>query len=153
MADKLSPEKRSWNMSRIPSKDTSIEVKVRKYLFFKGFRYRKNDGRLPGKPDIVLPKYKTVVFIHGCFWHRHLGCKITTTPKTNSEFWIRKFDRNVENDNKHYAELKSQGWSIIILWQCEIEHRFNETMDKLIYTLLHSEREATFDEPKQTKCN
>ena len=95
MADRLTREKRSWNMSHIRSKDTGIEVKVRKFLFSKGYRYRKNDSKLPGKPDIVLPKYKTVIFVHGCYWHRHPGCKNCTTPSTNTDFWIQKFNKNV----------------------------------------------------------
>ena len=98
MSDKLTPEKRSWNMSRIKGKDTKIEVEVRKYLFSKGYRFRKNDKRYPGKPDIVLPKYHVAIFVHGCFWHRHEGCKDATTPKTRTEFWLEKFDKNVKND-------------------------------------------------------
>ena len=98
MADVHSPETRSYNMSRIHGKDTKPEEKVRKFLFSQGFRYRKNDKRLPGKPDIVLPKYKTVIFVNGCFWHRHKGCKAASTPKSNVEFWQAKFDRNVAYD-------------------------------------------------------
>ena len=98
MADSLRPEKRSWNMSRIKGKDTSIEIQVRKYLFSQGFRYKKNVKNLPGKPDIVLPKYHAVVFVHGCFWHRHDGCKYAYTHKTRVEFWQTKFDKNVQND-------------------------------------------------------
>ena len=131
MSDHLSQEKRSWNMSRIHAKDTSIEVKVRKYLFSQGFRYRKNDTSLPGKPDIVLRKYNAVVFIHGCFWHRHEGCKRASTPKSKQEYWIPKFVRNVENDKRHYQELKELGWRSIVIWECEINNHFDETMDKL----------------------
>ena len=131
MADRLSAEKRSWNMSRIHNKDTSIEVRVRSYLFSRGFRFRKNDARLPGKPDIVLPKYHTVVFIHGCFWHRHPGCKYATTPSTNIEFWNRKFDRNTANDKKHSEELENLGWRVVVVWECDVNHRFEETMMKL----------------------
>ena len=98
MTDRITPEKRSWNMSRIKGKDTKIEVEVRKYLFSKGYRFRKNDKRYPGKPDIVLPKYHVAIFVHGCFWHRHEGCKDATTPKTRTEFWLEKFDKNVKND-------------------------------------------------------
>ena len=101
MADSLSPEKRSWNMSRIKGKDTSIEIQVRKYLFSHGFRYRKNVKTLPGKPDIVLPKYHAVIFVHGCFWHRHPGCKYSYMPKTKVAFWQTKFDKNVQNDLLH----------------------------------------------------
>lgn len=131
MSDKLTAERRSWNMSRIRSKDTKIEVKVRKWLFSQGFRYRKNVNKLPGKPDIVLPKYKTVVFIHGCFWHRHPGCIENNIPKTRTEFWQAKLDRNVENDKKHIAELEQMGYRVIVLWECDIEKRFDETMSKL----------------------
>ena len=131
MADSLSKEKRSWNMSKIRGKDTAIEVKVRKYLFSKGFRYRKNVKTLPGKPDIVLPKYKTVVFVHGCFWHRHEGCKDATTPKTRTDFWNEKFRKNVENDQLHTQQLTEMGWKVLVLWECEIEKRFEETMTLL----------------------
>lgn len=131
MADSLSKEKRSWNMSKIRGKDTAIEVRVRKYLFSKGFRYRKNVKILPGKPDIVLPKYKTVIFVHGCFWHRHKGCKNATTPKTRTDFWNEKFCKNVENDQLHTRQLTEMGWNILVLWECEIEKRFEETMTLL----------------------
>lgn len=131
MADYLTPEKRSWNMSRIRGKDTSIEVKVRKYLFAKGFRFRKNDKRLPGKPDVVLPKYHTVIFIHGCFWHRHSGCKDATTPKTRTEFWLDKFEKNVANDRIHCGALEAAGWNVIILWECDIKKRFDATMERV----------------------
>ena len=130
--DSLSPEKRSWNMARIKGKDTSIEVKVRKYLFSQGFRYRKNVKTLPGKPDIVLPKYKAVVFVHGCFWHRHPGCKDATTPKTRTEFWQEKFNRNVANDLRHKEELIQSGWRVFTVWECEITKCFDETMNRLI---------------------
>ncbi len=115
-------------MSRIKGKDTSIEVVVRKYLFSKGFRFRKNDKRLPGKPDIVLPKYHTVIFVHGCFWHRHQGCKNATMPSTNAEFWKAKFQRNVDNDKKHQEELERLGWRVLIVWECNVKHRFEDTM-------------------------
>lgn len=131
MADSLSKEKRSWNMSKIRGKDTAIEVRVRKYLFSKGFRYRKNVKILPGKPDIVLPKYKTVIFVHGCFWHRHKGCKNATTPKTRTDFWNEKFCKNVENDQLHTRQLTEMGWNVLVLWECEIEKRFEETMTLL----------------------
>ena len=131
MVDRITVEHRSWNMSKIKGKETKIEVKVRSYLFKNGFRFRKNDKRLPGKPDVVLPKYKTVIFIHGCFWHRHQGCKLTTTPKTRTEFWINKFKKNVENDKKHQRELEEAGWKVLIIWECEIEKKFEETMTNI----------------------
>lgn len=115
MSDKLTPEKRSWNMSRIKGKDTKIEVEVRKYLFSKGYRFRKNDKRYPGKPDIVLPKYHVAIFVHGCFWHRHEGCKDATTPKTRTEFWLEKFDKNVKNDQIKQEKLRELGWKVIVI--------------------------------------
>jgi len=138
MADSLTKEKRSWNMSRIRGKDTGIEIAVRKYLFALGFRFRKNVSVLPGKPDIVLPKYKTVVFIHGCYWHRHPGCKYCYTPKSNVEFWERKFAENVHNDENKRQKLEESGWRVITLWECDIEHRFSSTMEALVQQLRSS---------------
>lgn len=135
MADTLSKEKRSWNMSKIRGKDTGIEVKVRKYLFSKGFRFRKNVATLPGKPDVVLPKYKTVIFIHGCYWHRHPGCKYAYTPKSNVEFWQKKFAVNVANDEKDRRQLEEDGWTVITLWECDITRRFDTTMARLAQQL------------------
>lgn len=129
MSDKLTPEKRSWNMSRIKGKDTKIEVEVRKYLFSKGYRFRKNDKRYPGKPDIVLPKYLVAIFVHGCFWHRHEGCKDATTPKTRTEFWLEKFDKNVKNDQIKQEKLKEMGWRVIVIWECELKRDFKGIMD------------------------
>ena len=134
MSDKITKEHRSWNMSQIKGKDTSIEISVRKALFHDGFRFRKNDKRLPGKPDIVLPKYRTVIFVHGCYWHGH-NCKEFHIPKTNSEFWINKFNRNIENDQKHYVQLQDSGWNVIVVWECEIEKEFNETITRIETTL------------------
>ena len=131
MSDKLTPEKRSWNMSRIKGKDTKIEVEVRKYLFSKGYRFRKNDKRYPGKPDIVLPKYHVAIFVHGCFWHRHEGCKDATTPKTRTEFWLEKFDKNVKNDQIKQEKLRELGWKVIVIWECEIMKDLVKTMEWL----------------------
>ena len=127
MTDRITPEKRSWNMSRIKGKDTKIEVEVRSWLFSRGFRFRKNDKRYPGKPDIVLPKYKTVIFINGCFWHRHTGCKYTTTPKNRTEFWLEKFERNVRNDELHRQQLEDMGWKVITIWECQLKRNSFET--------------------------
>ena len=120
--DNRSKEARSRNMSRIPSKNTKPEEAVRKYLFSQGFRYRKNVSTLPGKPDIVLPRYKTVVFINGCFWHAHQGCKWFVPPKSNSVFWQNKFKYNMERDEQNYQKLYDLGWCVIIIWECEIRH-------------------------------
>lgn len=121
--DTLTPEQRHKNMQHIRGKDTKPEIVVRKFLFSKGFRYRKNDRRLPGHPDIVLPKYRTVVFVHGCFWHRHPGCPKASTPTNNREFWQEKFDINVERDFKQQNQLKEMGWHVIIIWECEIANK------------------------------
>ena len=131
MADIKTKESRSFNMSRIRGTNTQPEVKVRQYLFSKGFRYRKNDKRLPGTPDIVLPKYHTVVFVNGCYWHRHANCKYATTPSSNAEFWITKFSKNVENDKKNSIALTSMGWAVLTVWECEIKKDFDATMIRL----------------------
>ena len=133
MTDVHSKDTRSYNMSRIHGKDTKPEIQVRKYLFSKGFRFRKNDKRYPGKPDIVLPKYKTVIFINGCFWHKHDGCKYFVWPKSNVDFWKNKIESNVARDNSNYALLTKMGWNVIILWECELKKdRIEETMDKTV---------------------
>ena len=131
MADRITKEHRSWNMSRIRGKDTDIEKMVRSYLFSRGFRFRKNDKRYPGKPDVVLPKYRTVIFVNGCFWHRHDGCKYATTPKTNTEFWMEKFNKNVANDKLHIKQLQDMGWRVITIWECELKDSFEETMSRV----------------------
>ncbi len=129
MADNHSKQIRSYNMSQIHGKDPKPEEIVRKYLFSKGFRYRKNDTRLPGKPDIVLPKYHTVIFINGCFWHKHEGCKYFVWPKTNQEFWENKINRNVERDHLQQQRLQELGWNVVVLWECELKRKnFEETM-------------------------
>lgn len=132
MADNHTHEQRSFNMSRIRSKDTKPEEKVRKYLFSKGFRYRKNVKGLPGKPDVVLHKYKTCIFINGCFWHKHEGCRFFVWPKTNQEYWENKINANIERDNRNYHKLRNEGWNVIVIWECEIKHNFEQTMQGVI---------------------
>ncbi len=110
-------------MSRIRSNDTRPEEIVRKYLFSKGFRYRKNDKRYPGKPDIVLPKYRTIIFVNGCFWHGHGGCKYFVVPKTNTKFWINKINHNIERDQKQINQLKMEGWNVIAVWECQLRNK------------------------------
>lgn len=121
MVDFLSPDGRSKRMSRIRGKDTKPELALRKVLHGLGFRYRLNVPNLPGKPDIVFPRYKTVVFVHGCFWHRHPGCKIATTPKSNTEFWIQKFEKNKERDARARKALEESGWRVLVVWECEVD--------------------------------
>ena len=132
MADVHSPETRSYNMSRIRGKDTKPEELVRKYLFSQGFRYRKNDARLPGKPDIVLPKYKTVIFVNGCFWHGH-DCR-NTRPADHQEYWQKKRERNMKHDKEVTAMFEARGWTVLRIWECELKKK-NEAA--LIYRLLN----------------
>jgi len=136
MADVHSPETRSYNMSRIKGKDTKPEMIVRKFLFSKGFRYRLHVKSLPGKPDIVLPKYKTVIFIHGCFWHGHDGCKYFVVPKTRTEWWLNKIIGNISNDNRNNELLKLEGWRVLIIWECELKQKKkNQTLENLLRLL------------------
>lgn len=133
MADVHSKETRSYNMSRIRSKDTKPEMLVRKFLHKNGFRYRLHLKDLPGKPDIVLPKYKTVIFIHGCFWHGHEGCKYYVIPKTRTEWWLHKIQGNAANDTNAEKQLQDTGWNIIKIWECELRKTSLEnTFDKLL---------------------
>lgn len=120
MVDFLSPTERSERMSRIRSKDTVPEVTLRRSLHALGLRFRLHRRDLPGRPDIVLPRHRVVIFVHGCFWHRHAGCKIATTPKSNTAFWIEKFERNVARDVRSTELLKAQGWRVIVAWECEL---------------------------------
>ena len=124
--DHLTPTRRRWNMSRIKSKNTTPEMRVRSMLHRAGYRFRLHVEHLPGKPDIVLPKYKTVIFVHGCFWHRHEGCSRATMPSTNQEYWKKKFKSNVERDKREQAELKKAGWRVIVVWECEINTSFSQ---------------------------
>jgi DNA mismatch endonuclease (patch repair protein) len=119
-------EQRSWNMSRVPSKNTLLEVMVRRYLYSNGFRYRIKNT-LPGRPDIIFPKKKIAVFVNGCFWHMH-GCKLSNLPKTNIEFWLKKLTGNRIRDMETEFKLTSEGWKVIKLWQCDLKKRFYETM-------------------------
>lgn len=116
------PETRSYNMSRIRGKDTKPEVKLRSLLHGSGFRFRIHDSRLPGKPDIVLPKYKSVIFVNGCFWHRHEGCRYCTTPATRKDFWDKKFSGTVERDRVKKQQLEEVGWDVFTVWECELKN-------------------------------
>jgi DNA mismatch endonuclease, patch repair protein len=131
------PEVRSYNMSQIKGKDTKPEKLVRKFLFSKGFRYRLHVKNLPGKPDIVLPKYKTVIFVHGCFWHGHEGCKYFVVPKTRTDWWLNKININRTNDERSNSLLGKENWKIIILWECELKPGVVEkTLQSLMHNLL-----------------
>lgn len=110
-------------MSKISRKETKPEIFVRKYLFGNGFRFRKNIKTLSGKPDIVLPKYKTIIFVHGCFWHGHKDCKKSKLPKTRKEFWENKISTNIQRDKTNIEELKNQRWNVLVLWECELKNK------------------------------
>ena len=125
MADNHSKEIRSMNMSRIRSKNTKPEELVRKYLFANGFRYRINVKTLPGCPDIVLPKYKTVIFVNGCFWHKH-DCPRFVWPSSNQEYWFPKIQANVDRDKRNYSSLRDDGWHVILVWECELKRAVAE---------------------------
>ena len=125
-------EQRSRNMSAIKSKNTKPEITLRKLLHSMGYRFRLHRKDLPGSPDIVLPKYKTVIFVHGCFWHRHENCKYATTPKTRKEFWEKKFIENINRDNLNQANLSLKGWKIIIIWECQLKGDIKKLIRELL---------------------
>lgn len=127
--DRISKERRSWNMSRIRSRDTSLELKVRKYLYSRGYRYRLRYD-IEGKPDLVFPGLHIAIFVDGCFWHGH-GCGLSTIPKTRTEFWLNKIKSNRKRDKVVESTLTSAGWNVIRIWECEIESAFDDTMRRL----------------------
>ena len=137
MADVHNKKTRSYNMSMIRSKDTKPEIIVRKFLFGNGFRYKLHDKMLPGKPDLVFPKYKTVVFIHGCFWHGHEGCKYFVVPKTRTEWWIDKINRNKQLDIENLRKLKKMGWKVLTVFECKLRPKNREkTLNQLATRLI-----------------
>lgn len=127
--DIITPVKRSWIMSRIRSTDTKPEMKVRKFLWKEGFHYRLHVHKLPGSPDIVLPRYKTAIEVRGCFWHHHHGCKLAHTPTSHTEFWTTKFKRNMDRDKNTATALRSLGWHLIVIWECQLKQK--RTLDNL----------------------
>ena len=132
MSDVLTPSQRHRNMAAIHSASTKPELYLRRALWHHGFRYRVNDKRLPGRPDIVLPKYRSVVFVHGCFWHGHKGCPTSHIPETNTEFWTAKIARNQERDQEVWRKLEAKGWSVIIVWECQLKKaNLEETIDRV----------------------
>ncbi len=136
MVDTISKEHRSWNMSRIKNKDTKPELIVRSFLHKLGYRFRLNDKKLPGKPDIVLKKYRTIIFVHGCYWHRHNDCKMGSyfpkNPEKGIEFYKDKFRKNVQRDHKHIELLKKLGWRVLIIWECELKNDPEAVINELI---------------------
>ena len=136
MSDVHNKAQRSYNMSRIRSVDTKPEMLVRKFLHAQGFRYTLHDKKLPGRPDIVLPKYKTLVFIHGCFWHGHVHCKYYVVPKTRTDWWLHKINTNKANDAKALKALKKEGWKIITVWECKLKTgKIEKTLRSLVDTI------------------
>ena len=131
--DDLTKEQRAKNMRNIHSSHTKPEDLVGKYLFSKGLRYRRNDKRYPGKPDFVLPKYRTIVFVHGCFWHQHQGCRYSSIPESNKEYWIPKLKRNAERDQESISALTDTGWKVIVVWECSLKSKHREeTLKQLL---------------------
>jgi DNA mismatch endonuclease (patch repair protein) len=120
MVDILTKERRSWNMSRIRGKHTGPERRLRSLLHRAGFRFRLHKKELPGRPDIVLPRYRTAIFVHGCYWHRHAGCRLATTPSSNREFWLDKFAGTVKRDERNREALEAIGWKVLTVWECEL---------------------------------
>ena len=144
MGDVMTPEQRHKCMARILSKNTKPEIMVRKYLFARGFRYRKNVRRLPGTPDIVLRKYRTVIFVNGCFWHGHEGCRYSHLPKSNVEFWRNKIERNKKRDLRERVELRRMGWHVIQVWECQLKPKEREmtlrSIEQALYEIYLQDR-------------
>jgi len=137
VADVHDKATRSYNMSRIRGKDTKPEMIVRKYLFSKGYRYRLHYKNLPGKPDIVLPKFRTIIFIHGCFWHGHEGCKYFVVPKTRTTWWLDKIGRNKQLDDDNFLKLSAQGWKVLVIFECELRNPIKHlTLERIEKELL-----------------
>ncbi|MGR6739420.1 very short patch repair endonuclease [Pseudomonas chlororaphis] len=146
MTDFLSPKERSERMARIKGSNTRPEIALRKVLHRLGMRYRLHGSGLPGKPDLVFARYKTVVFVHGCFWHRHSNCSIATTPKSNTAFWVEKFEKNVARDERNISLLKEAGWRVFVIWECEVgSSRKAEATGERLAGLIRSYQESIFD--------
>jgi len=133
LTDRLTRERRSWNMSRIRSRDTSIEMAARRYLYSHGYRYRLHSG-LPGRPDIFFPRYRIAVFVNGCFWHMH-GCRLSAVPSTNRDFWVRKLEGNRRRDAASMKKLMETGWTPVTVWECEIEENIEKALSPLVSLL------------------
>jgi len=130
--DTVDKETRSKIMSKVGQKGTAPEMKLRRALFARGFRYRVNDKKLPGSPDLVFKKYKAVIFVNGCFWHRHEGCKYATMPSTRKEFWTKKFEANIARDKKNVDELLEMGWRVLVVWECILKKKKETGFDEAI---------------------
>lgn len=146
MTDKHTPEARSLNMSRVRSTDTKPEMVVRKWLHSQGFRFRLHRNDLPGKPDIVLPRFKTVILVNGCFWHQHPGCRKATLPASNRDFWTEKLGRNVERDNQNKKKLTDLGWRVIEVWECELKRKSNFVSSDLLALVQENTKKLQSDD-------
>ena len=142
MADRLTPQQRHHIMSSIHASSTKPELRLRKELWERGYRYRINDKRFAGTPDIVLPKYRTAIFVHGCFWHGHKGCKNYVIPKTNTSFWVEKITRNQKRDEDVWRKLEAKGWYVVVIWECELKKGVIESTIERIQKTLYANREA-----------
>lgn len=151
MADHLTPQQRHQCMSHIHSKDTTPELLVRRWLWSHGYRYRLNVKGVPGKPDIVMRRYRTAIFVNGCFWHGHEGCNKFKMPKTNAEFWEAKIQRNRERDGQNYQILKENGWQVLVLWECELTKKLLETTMQKVEVQLHGYYLATISHNHKVK--
>lgn len=143
MADTLTKEKRSWNMSRIKGKNTKPELLLRSMLHKDGFRFRIHGKRLSGKPDIVLPRYQTVIFVNGCFWHRHQGCKYAYTPKSRQDFWDKKFEATVRRDKEKKENLEQSGWKVLTVWECELQNATNSVVARIVQDIKREQDHET----------
>ena len=153
MPDFLTEEERSIRMSHIHSASTKPEQVLRKALWRRGFRYRVNDKHLPGSPDIVLPKYRTVIFVHGCFWHGHKGCPNYTVPKTNTDFWTSKIARNQQRDQDTWRQLEAKGWFVIVVWECELKKaKLEETVANVAATIIQNGENLRSDQDNRRKA-
>ena len=153
MADSLSPQQRHHIMSSIHATSTKPELRLRKELWKRGLRYRINDKRLAGSPDIVLPKYRTVIFVHGCFWHGHKGCKMYSVPKTNTAFWLAKVARNQERDQKVWRELEAKGWAVVMVWECELNNKHFEATVSRVEKEIHANGQVYQQHREERKRN
>ncbi|MCC5918149.1 MAG: DNA mismatch endonuclease Vsr [Cryomorphaceae bacterium] len=141
MADVHDIATRSYNMSKIKGKDTKPEMLLRKYLHSKGLRYRLHNKNLPGKPDVILKKYRTVIFVNGCFWHGHKGCKYFVIPKTRTRWWIEKIEETKKRDSKSIRDLKELGWNPMIVWECELKpEKRNDTLEKTYFAIIKEDK-------------
>lgn len=139
MADTMTASQRHYAMSQVHSASTKPEVRLRHALWKQGFRYKVNDRSLPGSPDIVLPKYRSVIFVHGCFWHGHKDCKYYTVPKTNTEFWMAKVARNQQRDQDVWRKLEVKGWRVIIVWECQLKKAtLDETVNRVVTEIVQN---------------